>query len=164
MFRVLMVIATAATVLWHTVAGCCAHHAHPGEHCCHHAANAASACQQADHATKRCYHACDCDAPLVANHAVADCEATIGDTLAEIPGEHPCPHPIGCSAVSCGFSAIPDSNAVDRLLNSPPAFFGTLESTAVALELHSHRIGQPDAVADASHGLRLHLRLAILLI
>ena len=111
MIRGFITIAVATSVLWHTVAGCCAHHAHTticssactesGERCCH--VETPTCCQTVDGGEHDncCEH----------GHDPQLTEADVVDSF-ERDGEHGLPSdgPSRCTEEKCVFSA-PESHA-----------------------------------------------------
>lgn len=106
MFRGFVCVLTAAAVFWHSVVGCCAHHAHaaPPNITSENAGGASSAPHHAG-ATHEHRAACDCErGPHFATHAMHPAGAI---PEAQRPCESPCDHPsenaAECPQGSCAF-------------------------------------------------------------
>jgi len=159
MFRALMTIVTAAAVLWHTVAGCCAHHSH-GRHS-YGGGDAVLLGQDGD--PQICGGCCQHAQTDVKQFSAAELSShQIGEGSTGIP----CPDdgPIGCPDDTCVFAAPSSSgpSTID-LLGGDGSFpgFAVVEpvisfGVSRAGELH-------DSVALPSlGGLRLHLAHCVL--
>ena len=160
MFRGLMTIVTAVAVLWHTVAGCCAHHRHNG-HSCEAADNAASIVHDSNlEVSDGC-----------CKHALADSEqfcasTSSGHQLGEGSPGTPCPEegPSGCKQSTCGFAAPNSSGStpLDHLdLGVTPLGYAVIDvavllSFSCAKELHESTSWSPLGC------LRLHLAHCVL--
>lgn len=160
MVRGLVTILTAVAVLWHTVAGCCAHHSHAGQ-CCEDSGGAWSVADQTDSEISRacCQHA-------HADSGLACAAGSSGRQFAEDSLSNPCPDdgPAGCNESKCVFAALGSSrlSPLDQL-----GWDGLFLSFAVgeaAILFCASRAGESrDTVAPPPlGGLRLHLAHCVL--
>lgn len=160
MFRGLIVIVTTAAVLWHTVAGCCAHHSHGG-HSCDVAGNAASLAHDSDSEVSGscCKHAHPDSKQLCASKSS-------GQQLGESYPSAPCQEdgPTGCKEVTCIFAA-PDSSGLSPIdqLGWDSSLLGFAVVEPAMLFWVSHAGESRDSIAPPSlGGLRLHLAHCVL--
>lgn len=155
MFRGMVTILTAAAVLWHTVAGCCAHHGHGGQ-CCEGSGVARSfaddTASDADHGC--CQHA-------HAESGLAHATESSGQQLSEDSPSRPCPDdgPAGCKESPCVFAALNSSgqSPIDQLdWNGAFSSFAVVEP---GIPFCTSRTGDSHVPVGPPPlgGLRLHL-------
>lgn len=160
MFRGLMTIATAVAVLWHTVAGCCAHHSHGG-HSCDVSSHAVSQAHYSESGVSGgcCKHALSNSRQLCASEASG---RQFGNDFPSIP----CPghKPKGCSEGTCVFAA-PVSSGSSTLgqFERDGSFVSyAVDDQAVLLCASSENELHESFVSPTLGGLRLHLAHCVL--
>jgi hypothetical protein len=157
MLRGLVTIVTVAALLWHTVAGCCAHHSHGG-HACNDRVHSSSHASHSASNDGCCHHA----SAEATELGATDAGSELADSLPGTPG--PCDGPGRCSEGSCVFAA-QDSSGPSPLdhLGSEGLFVADSAvdpiGEALASRMHWLRAGfTPQPLG----GLRIHLALGVL--
>lgn len=161
MFRGLMTVVTAVAVLWHAVAGCCAHHSHGG-HSCDAAGHAASVAHDGGSEVSGgcCKHSHHGDSKRFC------ASESSGQQLAEdSPGTPHSEHgPTGCTEGTCVFAA-PDSSGPSPIdqLGWDGSFLSYALVDQAVLPCSSRYSELHESVAPPLlGGLRLHLAHCVL--
>jgi len=163
-FRSAMTALTAVSVLWHAVAGCCAHHDHSHEV----ASSPKQTAERSDtHALRvtadNCAKSCRCKCKAKGGStelAKSDAETTSNAQRAK-RGDAPRPEP--CDEEQCSFLATKISTAAEVVCGQS----STVWSSVVVLDLQegpSTSRGIPVPIDDRPPPLRSHLALHVLLI
>ena len=160
MFRGLMTIATAVAVLWHTVAGCCAHHNHGG-HSCDVSSHAVSQAHYSDSGVSGgcCKHALSNSRQLCASD-------TSGRQIGGDFPSTPCPghKPKGCSEGTCVFAApvSSGSSTLGQLERDGSILSYSVDDQAGLLFASNESELLKSAVTPPLGGLRFHLAHCVL--
>lgn len=172
MSRAVITFVTAVSVLWHAMAGCCAHHDHDhltAQTCkLHHCGDHEPANENALVGASHCHHAHGCSDPVTATVSVVNlAEVLAADCSSpQFPSSCPCDAPSHCSEQTCAFAApeTPVYLAFGPCIGLSVAFVDlSLDLTVIAQ--FSDRHGSPESNSLLSQGtLRRHLALSVLLI
>lgn len=170
MSRAVITFVAAVSVLWHAMAGCCAHHEHSTapscklQHCGHRQPVSEKPLVDGDH----CHHAHGSSNPITATVSVVNlAEVLAADCSSrQAPASCPCDAPSHCSEQTCAFAApeTPVYLAFGACVGLSVAFVD-LSLDATAMARFSARHASPESNSLLSQGtLRRHLALSVLLI
>lgn len=162
MFQSVTAILAAVAVLWHSVAGCCAHHAHPHQP---DAGHTDAVVVDQSHGDLRDNSSCCSHGTRVSpcegvGYGADQCAPSSGGT-----GDYPCDGPSHCSESKCAF-AVPDSSiSLNPAAAGWPVDFLDDGLLRLASSARAHGLTYPFEHAPfLDCALRRHLALGVMLL
>lgn len=156
MLRGLVAFVTAAAVLWHAVAGCCAHHSH-GQHVCVETSADVPSSQESPEGRGCCHGGSHANRPGTSNDSIDGVDAASHPL--------PCPSDHGrCTEGTCvvGAPGKPGPSLTDNLTST--WFVASISAVDPALDLLAVRALdlRPGHAHPPFGGVRIHLALSVL--